>query len=78
MMADTPAHTLDEARAAKPRAQAVFAALGEVVGVGITRVESGYGLKVNLRVPPSADVVLPNEVNGVPVRLEVVGLPRKQ
>lgn len=77
-MAAPHAHTLDEVRAAKPRAQAVFAALGEVVGVGVTRAESGYGLKVNLRVPPPNDVILPTEVDGVPVRLEVVGQPRKQ
>jgi len=71
-------HTLDEARAAKSRAQEVFEALVEVVGIGITRVGNGYGLKVNLLAPPPAGAVLPSEVDGVPVRLEVVGQPTKR
>ena len=70
--------TLDEARAAKSRAQEVFEALVKVVGVGITRVENGYGLKVNLLALPSSDAILPTEVDGVPIRLEVVGQPEKQ
>jgi hypothetical protein len=77
-MATPHAHTLDEVRAAKPRALAVFESLAAVVGVGITRVGAGYGLKVNLREHPSADTPLPTEVDGVPVRLEVVGQPRAQ
>jgi hypothetical protein len=71
-------HSLDEARAAKSRAQAVFEELAAVVGVGVTRIGNGYGLKVSLCVPPLPDVVLPTEVDGIPVRLEVVGQPRKQ
>ena len=69
--------TLESARAAKPAVQKVFAALGEVVGVGITRVGDGYGVKVNLRAAPAAGVELPAEVDGVPVRVEVVGAIRK-
>jgi hypothetical protein len=68
--------TLEEARQAKTRAQAVFAPLGAVVGIGITRIGDGYGLKVNLRSRPPADTPLPAEVDGVPVRVEVVGQPR--
>ncbi|MDY3559535.1 hypothetical protein R5W23_000528 [Gemmata sp. JC673] len=77
-MAEPHSHTLDQARAAKPRAQEVFGALAEVVGIGITRVADGYGLKVNLRTPLPTDTVTPTEVDGVPVRLEVVGQPRAQ
>ncbi|MDB5308112.1 MAG: hypothetical protein JWO38_2314 [Gemmataceae bacterium] len=77
-MAESHAHTLDEVRAAKSRALAVFEPLAAVVGVGITRIGDGYGLKVNLREPPPSDTRLPTEVDGVPVRLEVVGQPRKQ
>lgn len=75
-MAETPPHTLDEARAAKPRAWTVFEGLAAVVGVGITKVGDGYGLKVNLRESPPAGTRLPAEVDGVPVRVEVVGQPR--
>jgi hypothetical protein len=70
-------HTLEEARAAKPRAQEVFGRLASVVGVGVTRVEGGYGVKVNLGEQPAADVILPDEVDGVPVKVDVVGTIRK-
>ena len=63
--------TLDRARAAKERAHEVFSKLADVVGVGITTIGSEYGLKVNVSSPPSN--VLPSEVDGVPVRVEVVG-----
>ncbi len=72
-----PAVTLEAARAAKPTVQRVFADLADVVGVGITRVGEGYGVKVNLRAPPAPQVTLPAEVAGVPVRVEVVGPIRK-
>jgi hypothetical protein len=70
--------TLDEARAAKQRAFEVFSPLAEVVGIGITRIDHGYGVKVNLREPPEPDVALPATVDGVPVRVEVVGTVRKR
>jgi hypothetical protein len=70
--------TLDEARAAKGPAQTLFQSLAPVVGVGITRIGDGYGLKVNLQSAPPEGTRLPGEVDGVPVRVEVVGLPKKQ
>lgn len=70
------ASTLDKARAAKARAQKVFSKLADVVGVGITTIGSEYGLKVNLSSEPTKD--LPKEVDGVPVRVEVVGKIRKR
>ncbi len=72
------AATLEAARAAKPAAQEVFTAFGEVVGVGITRIGEGYGVKVNLRAAPAPGVALPTEVEGVSVRVEVVGVIRKR
>lgn len=74
--ASTPAPTLEEARAAKPEAQSVFGRLAKLAGVGITRIGEGYGLKVNLE--SAADGVLPKEVAGVPVQVEVVGRLRKR
>jgi hypothetical protein len=68
--------TLKEARAAKAKVFEVFASRAEVVGVGITRVKAGYGVKVNLACP--ADSELPCEVDGVPVEVEVVGPVRKR
>ena len=73
-MAGSHAHTLDEARAAKPRAQAVFENLAEVIGVGIMRVGDGYGLKVNLSELPPTMAHLPTEVDGIPVRVKVGSL----
>ena len=43
---------LDEARAAKKRAKAIFATKPSVVGIGITRIGDRYGVKVNLDFPP--------------------------
>lgn len=71
-------YTLEEVRAVKPRALAVFEALAPVVGLGITRVGDGYGLKVNLQTAPPVGTALPTDVDGVPVRVEVVGLPAKR
>lgn len=68
---------LDRARAAKARAHTVFSKLGDVVGVGITTIGSKYGLKINLASPPTSSE-LPTEVDGVPVRVEVVGSIRKR
>ncbi len=68
---------LDRARAAKARAHAVFSKLGNVVGVGITTIGSEFGLKINLASAPKSRK-LPTEVDGVPVRVEIVGRIRKQ
>lgn len=66
--------TLDEARAAKAYAADLLEPLGTAVaGIGITRVEAGYGLKINLQDQPADRSALPDEVNGVPVRFEVIG-----
>jgi hypothetical protein len=70
--------TLDEARAAKSKALAAFSRNASVVGVGITRVDGGYGVKVNLVEPPQPGAELPETVDGVPIRVEVVGTIRKQ
>lgn len=67
------ASTLAQARSAKRQALATFSQLAEVVGVGITRDGDGYAVKVNLRQPPARGVVLPTDVDGVPVQVAVVG-----
>jgi len=48
------------------------------VGIGITRIGEGYGLKVNLRTAAGKGVELPDKVDGVPVKVEVVGRLTKQ
>jgi hypothetical protein len=70
------AATIDEARAAKARVLEIFRCLGAVASVGITRVDDGYGLKVNLREPLRPGIALPTVIEGVPVSVEVVGAIR--
>jgi hypothetical protein len=74
----TMSATLEQARSAKHLAEEAFAALADVVGIGITRASEGYAVKVNLRHPPAEGVDLPKEVNGVPVKVEVVGTISKR
>jgi hypothetical protein len=69
--------TLDEARAAKAKVLAAFGRDPAVVGVGITRIGEGYGVKLNLEAAPAPDANLPKAVDGVPIRIEVVGTIRK-
>ena len=68
--------TLDQARAAKDAALKTFERIGEVTGVGITRVDDDYAVKVNLREPVRSGVAVPTHVEGVPVRVEVTGTIR--
>ena len=70
--------SLKNVRAAKSRVMAVFSELAEVVGVGITTVGAGYGLKVNLKSLPKSPSKLPTHVDDVPVTVEVVGPIRKR
>jgi hypothetical protein len=70
-MATPNTATLEEARAAKPKAAALLAAL-PVVGVGITRIGDGYGLKVNLS-ESVAENAVPKYLDSVPIKTEVVG-----
>jgi hypothetical protein len=80
-MSDKPtdnSHTVDQVRAVKTAAKGAFERLAEVAGVGVTRIGKGYGLKVNLRSHPKAKTVLPTEIRGVPVRVEVVGAIKKR
>lgn len=67
---------LDKARAAKERAKSLFAGKASVVGIGLTRIGDGYGVKVNLESPPAPDAGLPETIDGVPVRIEVIGTIR--
>lgn len=73
-----PGVTLEQARAAKAAALRRFEKLGTVVGVGITRVDGDYAVKINLQAPLPEGTELPTEIDGVPVQVEVVGSVRKR
>jgi hypothetical protein len=71
--------TLEQAQAAKGKAIELFRRLVGEVAVGITPLGAGrYGLKVNLTAAPGAGVSLPDEIEGVPVTIEIVGKIRKR
>ncbi len=70
--------SLEAARAAKQKALTALEGRAEVNGVGITRVGAGYGIKVNLAAAPPRGTALPEEVDGVPVLVEIVGRIVKQ
>ena len=72
----TKVYTQDEVRAVKPQAHALLAEF-PVVGVGITRIGEGYGLKVNLSEKVTTGQ-LPETVAGVPIQIEVVGTIAKR
>jgi hypothetical protein len=73
-----PSPTLDQARAAKSKALTLLQDASAVVGVGIARRNGGYCVKVNVSHAPAATEAVPASIDGVPVRVEVVGVLRKR
>jgi len=68
---------LQDARAAKEKAKVIFRRLGQVCGVGITRQGDVYAVKVNLEAKPARGTQLPQEIDGVPIVIQVTGPLRK-
>ncbi len=64
--------TLSQARAAKAKVAELMKDSDAVNGVGITRQGAGYAVKLNLARPAGTDA-LPSRVDGVPVKVEIVG-----
>ena len=71
-------NTLDQAYAAKSRVHELLRDVLPLAGVGITRVREGYAVKANLSAESGDGTDLPTEVDGVPIRFEVVGRVRKR
>jgi len=65
--------TLDEARAAKPRALTEFRRKASVVGVGITRIGEGYGVKSTSRNPRQRTSISRTRSTACRFASEVVG-----
>jgi len=71
--------SLEDARGAKSKAAHVFQELVGDAAVGIVALgDDRYGLKINLTTSPGKDIVLPQEIEGVPVQIEIVGKIRKR
>ena len=70
---------LKKAQDTKQKASTVFRDLvGEEVAVGLTKLaDQSFGLKINLQYSPEIGLVMPREVDGVPIQVEVVGEIRK-
>jgi hypothetical protein len=60
-------------RAAKAKAVKLFASNPNVTGIGIARMNGGFGVKLNFVTQPSEKDRVPQEIDGVPIRVEVVG-----
>ncbi|HEX8151641.1 MAG TPA: hypothetical protein VF698_00885, partial [Thermoanaerobaculia bacterium] len=61
----------DDARAAKHKAAELLRDLPQLAGLGITKVGKRYAVKLNLTA--EAEIELPDEIDGVPLKVEVVG-----
>ena len=64
--------SIDQVRAVKSGLKQNLGTSVDVVGIGVTRRQGHYVLKVNIGKMPK-DRELPSEVDGVPVEFEVVG-----
>jgi hypothetical protein len=73
---EMPQVTLEQAQAAKRTAVRLLETVDCVVGVGITRLDGEYAVKVNLSGPVGPGTKLPTEIDGVAVRVEVTGTIR--
>jgi hypothetical protein len=68
---------LEQARAAKERLRTTLQGRSDVRGIGIARAADGYQLQVNMSRDPGTDHTgLPGAVDGVDVRVRVVGAIR--
>jgi hypothetical protein len=63
--------TLEQARAAKASLRLRLAGLPGLRGIGVAFLEEGCGVKVILDRLPD-DLVIPEQVDGVPVVLDIV------
>lgn len=69
---------IEKARQARDKASLVFKQFGHVNGVGITRRGSDYAVKVNFETLTDPNAAVPDEIDGVPVVMHVLGTIRKQ
>lgn len=68
--------TLERAQAAKKTVGKLLERAGVEAAVGITRVNGLYAVKVNVSERSTPTPRIPNMVDGVPVKVEVVGVIR--
>ena len=75
------AATREQAQRAKQKLETMLGNIPEFADappqVGLSLLEGGFGIKLNLAEASPAASRLPSEVDGVPVRVEVVGKARR-
>jgi hypothetical protein len=76
MIGAMPVISLDQARAARLVAVRRLRKLDNLTAIGITKVDGGYAIKVNLSEPLQPGLALPSQIDGVPLRIEVTGVAR--
>jgi hypothetical protein len=69
---------LEKARAAKEKAVKLYGDWELVNGIGISRVDGAYSVKINLLENLGRQLKIDDEIDGVPVVLKVVGKVKKQ
>ena len=77
-MEEEEARQLEAARKVKERAKEIFSRYGSVNGIGLTKLGERYAVKVNFEFEPIDRASLPQNVEGVPVVVQVIGPLRKQ
>lgn len=65
------APNLEQAHEARRKLREHLAGIEGIQGIGIVALAEGYGIKVNVRDERPRDV--PAAIDGVPIRIEVVG-----
>jgi hypothetical protein len=65
------APSLEQAHEARRKLRERLAGMDGIQGIGIVALAEGYGIKVNVRDERPRDV--PAAIDGVPIRIEVVG-----
>lgn len=76
IMGAMPEVTREKAEAAKQTALRRLKRIHTVVGVGITRIEGEYAIKVNVSKPVTPGMDFPATIDGVRVCVEVTGAIR--
>lgn len=69
----TPHTTRAQAEAAKQAARELVRRLDKRAAVGLTRVRGEFAVKVNLSAPLAKGAVIPEAIDGVPIKVEVTG-----
>jgi hypothetical protein len=67
--------TLEQAERAKEKLDVLLGDAHDVRGLGIAVLDGGFGIKLNLQRAPKSGSI-PDDVDGVPVIIDVVGAIR--